>query len=278
MGAMSCRGAAADVLCVLAVGLLFLVIYLFVPPFHRGFFCDDESIRYPVPITQTVSDAAVAIVSTCVPIVVIVVVEFLQEGPSAPTDLVIFGWTPLVWMVQSYEHIGVFLFGTGIGRLRPHFFMACHPIGMDCASDPTHTYHIDYQCSGNPDIVHEARMSFPSGHSSLSFYAATFLVMYLQSRITWQGSKLLRNLVQFVLVSAAWVTSLSRVPDYMHHWSDVLAGMVIGILGAVLTIIFISNLYKRRRSSRSTDSILLVKRPSNSYNATDITVNNNDLC
>ena len=95
------------------VGIFTLVLYVVVPPFHRGFYCDDESIRYPVPETQTVNELTVAFVSVCVPIAIIVLIEMVQAGLASPTTLVFFGWTPHVWLVQSYAHVGAFLFGAG---------------------------------------------------------------------------------------------------------------------------------------------------------------------
>ena len=64
------------------VGLASLLLYLFDEPVRRGFFCDDESIRYPVPSSQTVSDEAVALVAVGVPIIVVreEVSKYLHPG------------------------------------------------------------------------------------------------------------------------------------------------------------------------------------------------------
>jgi phosphatidate phosphatase len=53
------------------VGLASLLLYLFAEPVQRGFFCDDESIRYPLPASQTVNDVTVALVAVGVPVFVV---------------------------------------------------------------------------------------------------------------------------------------------------------------------------------------------------------------
>lgn len=67
--------------------------------------------------------------------------------------------------------------------------------------------------------------------------AYTFSVqIYLQSRMTWRGSKLLKHFLQYILLMMAWFTCMSRISDYKHHWSDVLAGGVIGITCATIIV------------------------------------------
>ncbi|XP_069681610.1 putative phosphatidate phosphatase [Periplaneta americana] len=277
----SFRGASADIACIVILGIFSLVLYLFDNPFERGFFCDDESIRYPLPSRQTVSDVVVGVVGVGLPVLVILVTEILRAGFANPTSMVLFGWTPKVWMVQCYAQVGAFLFGAGaqltiveaakrmVGRLRPHFMEACRPLGVKC-DNMGHEYITDFTCSGDPAIVKEARLSFPSGHAAVAFYAATFLIMYLQTRMTWECSKLLKHLLQFLAMIAAWATALSRVSDYMHHWSDVLAGIAIGTLVGILTILYVSNLHRKKINVDGSELMTLMKRPNNGYSATDI--------
>ncbi|KAL2736390.1 putative phosphatidate phosphatase isoform X1 [Vespula maculifrons] len=93
------------------------------------------------------------------------------------------------------------------------------------------------------------RLSFPSGHSSFSAYTMIYLAIYLQLRITWRGSKLLKHMFQLVCIFMAWFTAMSRISDYKHHWSDVLAGSTIGTIVALIVIFCIADLFEERRRS-----------------------------
>lgn len=55
---------------------------------------------------------------------------------------------------------------------------------------------------------------------------------YLQARLSWRGARLLRPLIQFLLVMIAVYTGLSRISDYRHHPTDVLTGFIQGGLTA----------------------------------------------
>ena len=60
--------------------------------------------------------------------------------------------------------------------------------------------------------------------------------LYLQARLTWRATKLLRPFLQFVCLMLCWYTALSRVSDYKHHPTDVLAGALLGAVVAVLVV------------------------------------------
>lgn len=63
-------------------------------------------------------------------------------------------------------------------------------------------------------------------------YICIFLQFYLQARLSWRGARLLRPLIQFLLVMIAIYTGLTRISDYRHHPSDVLTGFIQGGLTA----------------------------------------------
>jgi len=204
--------------------------------------------------------------------VVFVVVEYmshLRAGDiSATVELL--GWRVSTWYVELARQSTYFCFGLlltfdatevgkyTIGRLRPHFLAVCQPQLSDgtMCSDPVnlHRYVENYECAGEGftvEDVRQGRLSFPSGHSSLAFYAMVYVALYLQRKITWRGSKLSRHFVQFALVMVAWYTALSRVMDHWHHWSDVLSGSLLGVAGALITARFIARMF-----DEGVDSIL----------------------
>ena len=73
--------------------------------------------------------------------------------------------------------------------------------------------------------------SFPSGHTAASF-ALYWSLMFLASRIR---NTALRTVVQVVCFVFPFLVGTSRLYRGMHHLTDVLLGMVLGILSAILT-------------------------------------------
>ncbi|XP_049877035.1 putative phosphatidate phosphatase [Pectinophora gossypiella] len=238
-----------DFVILAGFGFALLAISLWAEPYHRGYFVSDQSIRLPYK-EQTISEAVLALAGFALNVATIIAVEVVRDkrgkggGEKFLSGSLIPGW---LW--ESYRTIGIFTFGAAcqqltsnfakpvIGRLRPHFYDVCRPV-------PTNTpeefeYVTNYTCNGLSDLVKDARLSFPSAHSSFSMYSAIFFIFYLQTKCKWRGSKLLRHGVQYTVLLAAWYVGLSRVADHMHHWSDVAAGFAIGAVYAVLVFIFV---------------------------------------
>lgn len=60
--------------------------------------------------------------------------------------------------------------------------------------------------------------------------------LYVQARLVGKWARLLRPTIQFLLIAFAIYVGYTRVSDYKHHWSDVLAGLLQGALIAVLIV------------------------------------------
>jgi phosphatidate phosphatase len=56
------------------------------------------------------------------------------------------------------------------GRLRPNFFAVCNPdfSKLNCTTGFHKNFITNYECTGDELLVKDARLSFPSGHSSFS--------------------------------------------------------------------------------------------------------------
>ncbi|XP_010885169.1 phospholipid phosphatase 3 [Esox lucius] len=259
-----------DLFCLFLAGLPFLIIETSaVQPYRRGFYCNDESIKYPAKHGDTISDAVLSAAGILITILSIIIGEsyriyYLNEGSKS------FVGNP--YISALYKQVGVFIFGcavsqsftdiakVSVGRMRPHFLDVCKPdwSTINCSLG----YITDYQCNGPESKVQEARKSFFSGHASFSMYTMLYLVFYLQSRFTWRGARLLRPLTQFTLIMMSFYTGLSRVSDHKHHPTDVLAGFTQGALVAYCIVYFVSDLFKP--NGRNSDlSATLVKISTN---------------
>lgn len=240
--------------CICAVGIPVLILFLAGKPFKRGFFCDDESLRYPFR-DSTVTSPMLYTYGILIPVAVMVVLEGMRAKLGVHETIITSKKLLLRWKVPPalqvlYVMIGVFLMGAvtsqlltdiakyTIGRLRPHFFDLCQPRNLTGLCAIPYKYVENFTCGSNATAhqLKEMRLSFMSGHSSFSAYTMLYAVLYIHARLPWRNSLAVavRTVVQVALLSLAWYTALSRISDYKHHWSDVLAGAAQGYLVAII--------------------------------------------
>ncbi|XP_061414154.1 phospholipid phosphatase 3-like [Lethenteron reissneri] len=240
-----------DIACLLIAALPFLALELnIVSPIHRGFYCGDQTISYPVT-SDTISDGALSAGGVLITVVSVVLVECIRGRSQLRRDPLRGGNL----VPNLYRLVGSFLLGaaaslsltalakTWTGRLRPHFLSVCRP--DPALTDCSQGFITEDVCTGNPKLVTEARKSFFSGHASFAMYSMVFLVLYVEARLRWQGARSLRPLLQAVALLLAMFVGLSRVSDYKHHVGDVAAGFLQGGLVAVFVVFHISGLFPR---------------------------------
>lgn len=218
--------------------------------YQRGFFCSDLSIRYPYH-ECTITVPMLLVCMLLLPMLFLSVVEIMRlchnfhlrqylRNASFSLGCFSFGFIATYLSTELAKNV--------IRRLRPHFYAACRPQmndGTTCEDAKNTKLFVEQYFCSNPNLsaldIRELYVSFPSAHSSLSFYAMLFLAFYLHA--IWRGgrgiNRVLRHLLQFLFLSMAWFISLSRVADYWHHWSDVMAGAVMGIIYAILTAFYV---------------------------------------
>lgn len=205
---------------------------------QRGFFCDDETLMYPYK-ENTVTPQMLHWLSFYIPLGVLFLLETYRCWGTTFRP----AYSTIRWFLFGHfaEQLLKNLGKQTIGRLRPHFFDVCRPQLEDggFCSDAAHrlggVYHTVYTCQttishATADMLRDVHVSFPSGHSSMAFYGLLFLALHLQRiRIACPlGATLLPHLCQLLLVGLASFIGLSRVMDYKHHWSDVVAGSLLG--------------------------------------------------
>ena len=123
---------------------------------------------------------------------------------------------------------------------RPNFYALCQ-------FDATQR-----KCMASIQTIGEANLSFPSGHSSLSCCAMTFLIWFLLGKLQTIPSPNNNNgsyccslgetkrLIGFMFCIVPWSWTLfvaaSRVADSWHHPADVVAGLILG--GCTGTLVY----------------------------------------
>ncbi|KAM7387172.1 hypothetical protein PAMA_009676 [Pampus argenteus] len=257
-----------DVICLFVASIPFFACELkAVTPYRRGFFCGDSSITYPYKETEAIPDSlliagGIAITGLTIALGECYRVRFRGVYSRA--------FVRNRYVSCLYKELGSFLFGCcvgqsltnmaklSVGRLRPNFLSVCNityaSIGCTAGSYVPHAVCRQL----NDRMVEEARKSFFSGHASFAMYTMLYLAFYLQARLSWRGARLLRPLIQFLLVMIAIYTGLSRISDYRHHPTDVLTGFIQGGLTAYWVAFYISSMFKPcTRPDLSTTSMSL---------------------
>ncbi|KAK9063714.1 hypothetical protein SSX86_017586 [Deinandra increscens subsp. villosa] len=118
-----------------------------------------------------------------------------------------------------------------VGRPRPDFFWRCFPDGID-----NYDRWGNVICHGDDKDIREGHKSFPSGHTSWSFAGLGFLALYLTAKIKVfdRRGHVAKLCILFLPLLAASLVAVSRVDDYWHHWQDVFAGGILGLVVATL--------------------------------------------
>lgn len=62
--------------------------------------------------------------------------------------------------------------------------------------------------------------------------------------MSFRRSHLLKHFLQVIFISAAAITGFSRISDYKHHWSDVLAGTLLGTVISIIVCVYVSDLFR----------------------------------
>lgn len=131
-----------------------------------------------------------------------------------------------------------------IGRPRPSFLARCFPDtnATEALSsfEPLPFSSVSSAVCTNPDEaeIENAYKSFPSGHASYSASAGMYLTLFLVHvlRVFSGAAPAVSAVVALVPVCMGVWVGLTRISDFEHHFTDVLAGSLLGM--AVASIFF----------------------------------------
>ncbi|XP_030625231.1 phospholipid phosphatase-related protein type 5 isoform X2 [Chanos chanos] len=235
----------------------------------QGFFCYDNSYTKPYlgpEETSAIPPALLYAVVAGVPTLVITITEtalFLIQYTSKELDTrektIVTGdccyLNPLVR--RTFRFLGVYAFGlftTDIfvnagqvvtGNLAPHFLTVCKPnyTALGCQQALRYISHQE-ACTGNEEDILRARKTFPSKEAALSVYAALYLAMYITCTVKAKGTRLAKPVMSLGLMCLAFLTGINRVAEYRNHWSDVIAGFIIGVAIATFLVVCVVHNFK----------------------------------
>lgn len=218
-----------------------------------GFYCNDRSIGYSYR-KQTISTGMlIKCVGLLLPFIVFLIIELTRIKKGQNIKFCSMKIPKCIG--EIYIRMVHFFFGIQLQYslslvpkffdvpqfLRPHFLAVCQPLLPDnttCSSlDNQNKFISEYECQGvgfNHFQVMNSYFSFPSGHSSLSFYVAVYLCLYIQQFIgnkKLKGSKLFLHLLLFVGASSIAIT---RIQDHYHHRIDAICGALLGSIAGYL--------------------------------------------
>ncbi|KAI9183256.1 hypothetical protein H9P43_004173 [Blastocladiella emersonii ATCC 22665] len=209
------------------VGLLPLIALLLallfgrvLPVFERDFDVNDTSIGHKYATTERVSSTMLLVLSTIVPSVLLLGwsarCRFTLRDSIYALNALLTAVTAAMLVTDVVKVL--------VGRLRPDFLDRCKPVRNAAG---------DWDCTGADSLVRGGRVSFPSGHSSLT--AAGWSFMYVFVRGTLARATRRNPWAQSALALLFWpsiLTAISRLCDYRHHWQDVTVGFLLGLAAA----------------------------------------------
>ena len=262
-----------------------------IPMTVRGFFCSDNSIKYPYQ-KQTVSGGLLFLISFAG----VVFTFTLGETSAASTNasrsykkhhlgvtsednskrnerrfgnhlwyIRVIKIILMCWWSTAATMLVTSLIKSVVGKPRPNFLAVCNP-NITCTSNNTQ-YNIEYVCQGTELMgnwkrlavthskgINQARRSFPSGHASYVASMATFAILYIEKRLrTTNRFPLLIPLLEIMWICFAAFVSTSRISDYYHDLGDVIFGSLLGITITLIIGVHIMTWLINLKSCRDKD-------------------------
>ncbi|KAH7914956.1 PAP2-domain-containing protein [Hygrophoropsis aurantiaca] len=195
--------------------------------FRREFSVNDETIRFPYAVHERVPDIALYFIAVVAPIILQLVINLSSVRSFWDYHVSVLGLIlglVITGAITQFSKITV-------GRPRPDLLSRCIPIPG--SQDPTYGLSTDAICTQTDTaIMIDGWRSFPSGHSSLSFAGLGFLSFYLAGKLHLFDTRghHFKAWLSVTPLFGATLVAISRTMDSRHHWQDVIAGSILGLV------------------------------------------------
>ena len=159
-----------------------------------------------------------------------------------------------------------------VGRYRPDFLARCDPADPWLPGGnpgyPLLEYGNDtvglYPCSDtySEDTIKDGRQSFPSGHAAFSMvlgaYGAGYMIWCWHMRVEWSPrtktawkefladlGNVAAKVWTICMLGFSWGVGCTRITDWQHNVSDVVAGWLLGLTVAAIYLLRATPRYKK---------------------------------
>jgi phosphatidate phosphatase len=156
-----------------------------------------------------------------------------------------------------------------VGRYRPDFLARCEPVdtwlppGYPALEYGNNTVG-SYPCSSEYDqsTIDDGRQSFPSGHAAFSMvlgaYGAGYMIWCWHMRVEWNPRRksawrefvadfgnVCAKVWTILMLGFSWGVGCTRITDWQHNVSDVVAGWLLGLTVAAIYLLRATPRYKK---------------------------------
>ncbi|KAF2012629.1 PAP2-domain-containing protein [Aaosphaeria arxii CBS 175.79] len=224
------RSYASDYvgLAILLTGWILLI--MFVEPFHRMFSLDNLAIQFPHAEVERVSVTWLFIYAGAVPLGLLITWSLALRPGAHKSHVTILGWFISLILTLFLTDI----IKNAVGRPRPDLIARCKPE----KGTPAHQL-VTFEICTEEDhhVLHDGWRSFPSGHSSFAFSGLGYLALFIagQCHVFRPRTDLARVLLALAPLLGAVLIAISRCEDYRHDVYDVTTGSLIGLSIAYFT-------------------------------------------
>ena len=226
-----------------------------ITPVQQGFFCNDLNLKYPYIENETISAKLCFTIWILIAFSVIFATQIITKSFSIQViNNIVWGMLICILLTDILKF--------SVGKLRPHFLTICNPDFNNICFDENAYYiyedgeevldefferyvnETDICSTQDLALINEARLAFPSGHASYSFYFATSLNLYMNK--TLKDYNIIGTILPYInlllMLLASWI-SCTRITDFYHDTVDIICGAFAGVAIAIFCY------YNHKRSS-----------------------------